>query len=187
MLGPYADMNNSGAVGPTRLTQTAVGIRANYADMDDVLAQQAFAPGWGTAALLAVCPLAFVACTLFRWHSHRVQHDRGYVRRRRARPTALAAIRAAGQERSSAQAASGVAAAVIGYIADRCNAPAGLTRAEAIQKLAEHDVAAGPAQAAEALLERCEGLQYAGTNSDVPDDLGAQARRCIQELERERF
>jgi len=187
LLAQYAEAENGTRTGATRLTQTAAGIRANYADMDEVLAQQAFAPGWGTAALLTASPLAFVACTLIRRHSDRVRYDRGYVRRRKACSTALAAIRTAARQADHANSASQIATAVIGYVADRCNAPGGLTRTEAVERLTQRGVGAKRVQAAEALLERCEGLQYAGTNTDVPADLATQAERCIRELERERF
>ena len=109
------------------------------------------------------------------------------MRRRKAFSTALAAFRTAARQADHANSASQIATAVIGYVADRCNAPGGLTRTEAVERLTQHGVAAKRVQVAEALLERCEGLQYAGTNTDVPADLAIQAERCIRELERERF
>ncbi|MCH7812755.1 MAG: hypothetical protein IID40_01920, partial [Planctomycetes bacterium] len=42
-------------------------------------------------------------------------------------------------------------------------------------------------QLTESLLEHCEGLQYAGGNSALPAELLGEARRCVQQLERERF
>lgn len=186
-LAEFAETENGTAAGTTRLTETAVGIRANYVDMDEVLAQQAFSPGWGTAGVLAAAPLAFVACALIRRQSNRLRYDQGYVRRRRACPTALAAIRAACRQASQADAASQIATAVIHYVADRCNAPTGLTRTEAVERLAGHGVATERIGAAEAVLERCEGVQYAGASPEMPADLAAQAERCVRDLERERF
>lgn len=186
-LAEFAETQNGTPTGTTRLTETAVGIRANYADMDEVLAQQAFAPGIGTVVVLAGAPLAFVVCALIRRHSDRLRYDQGYVRRRRAGPTALATIRAASRHANQPQAASQIASAVIRYVADRCNAPAGLTRTEAVEKLVRHGVNAERVRAAQTLLGQCEGLQYAATNAEIRADLSAQAQRCIRELERERF
>ena len=157
------------------------------AALSTMLVPQAFAPGWGTAAVLAVSPLAFAACALIRRHSDRLRYDQGYVRRRRAGPRALATIRAASRQTNQPQAASQIATAVVRYVADRCNVPAGLTRTEAVEKLVRHGVATERIRAAEAVLQQCEGLQYAGANTEIPADLSAQAQRCIRDLERERF
>ena len=46
-LAQFAESANGNRTGQAKLTETAVGIRANYGHMDDVLAQQAFDPGWG--------------------------------------------------------------------------------------------------------------------------------------------
>ncbi|MHC4610642.1 MAG: BatD family protein, partial [Planctomycetota bacterium] len=61
-VSQFAETNDGGLGSTTRLTETAVGIRANYVDMDEVLAQQAFDPGWGTVAWLACSPAAYLLC-----------------------------------------------------------------------------------------------------------------------------
>jgi len=186
-VSQFAETAEAGPAGATELTETAAGIRANYVDMDEVLAQQAFTPGWGSAALLVLSPMAYVFCVAVRRHRERLAHDQGYVQRRRAGPTALSAIRRAGFAENAADAAAGVGNALIRYITDRCNAPAGLTRIEALEQLNRRGLPEDRVRSLAALLERCEGLQYAGADSEMPMDLPTEARRCVQTLERERF
>jgi hypothetical protein len=169
------------------LTETGAGIRANYVDMDEVLGRQTFEPGWGSAALLAGSPLAYVVSLLVQRRRVRLRYDRGYVRRRRARDRALAAVRGAGQAGDYSRAASGLAAAITGYISDRCNLPAGLTRSEAIEQLAKRSLGEDRVRQVEELLLRCEDVQYAGGGGGASEDLPEQAKRCIKELEGERF
>lgn len=186
-VSQFAETAEAGPAGATELTETAAGIRANYVDMDEVLAQQIFTPGWGSAVLLVLSPTAYVFCVALRRHRERLAHDQGYVQRRRAGPTALSAIRRAGFAENAADAAAGVGNALIRYISDRCNAPAGLTRIEALEQLNRRGLPQDRVRSLAALLERCEGLQYAGADSEMPMDLPTEARRCVQTLERERF
>lgn len=200
-IAQFDDSENGAGLSATRLTETGAGIRANYVDMDQVLAQQSFEPGWGTAALLAGSPLAFVVSLLVQRQRVRLRQDQGYARRRRARARALSAVRAASRQTGPKQVAAEVGAAVIGYVTDRCNLPAGLTPAEAVEQLTQRNLNGELLQQVEQLLRHCENLEYAGgegrASSSLPirppargaatADLAEQARRCLAQLERERF
>ena len=105
--------------------------------------------------------------------------------RRGAASRAIAGIKEALQSEDAGQAASDMAGAVITYISDRCNASTGLTSAEAVEQLAMRNIKPESVQMVESFLEECEALQYAG--GDGNRDLDAQARQCIDELEKERF
>ncbi|MCP4249029.1 MAG: protein BatD [bacterium] len=186
-VSQFVDQDEPIAPSATRLTETATGIRANYVDHDRLLAQQAFAPGWGSAAILLASPTAWAAAVVWRRRRDRMTHDRGYVRRRQARSTALAAMARAARTADPAAAVSALAVALVRYVGDRCNAPPGLTPAEALDELDRRSVAPDRIQLTESLLKRCEGLQYAGANSALPAELLSEAQRCVQQLERERF
>ena len=186
-VSQFTETGQADHTGATRLTETAVGLRANYVDMDEVLTQQSFEPGWGSTVLLVCTPMAYLFCVAARRHRDRLAHDRGYVRRRRARARAVAALREAGRREDPTRAAGGAASAVIGYISDRDNAPPGLTRAEAIERLGRHAVGQERLRSTQRLLERCESLQYARADSETTCELLSEAGRCIEELERERF
>jgi len=184
-IGRFAPSDENGRSRTGQLTQTTVGIRANYVEVDNLLARQAFSPGWPSLAVLVVSPLAFAVCFGVRRHRDRLLHDQGYARRRRAWRTALAALNAA--RSGSGQGAAEVGAVVVRYISDRCNAPSGLTAAEAVGALRDRGAGAERIQAVDALLQKCEALQYAGGRAEGAADLAEQARRCIHQLERERL
>ncbi len=167
------------------LTQTAAGIRANYADIDALLSQQSYIPGAGTVGMLAAAPLVYLCSLLIVQRRRRMSTDTGYARRRGAASRAVAGIEQALQGDDAGEAASIMAGAVISYISDRCNASTGLTSAEAIEQLTLRHIDSESVQKVESFLGECEALQYAG--GDQNRDLDAQARQCIDELEKERF
>ena len=169
----------------TRLTETAVGIRANYVEPGELLAQQNLAPSWGSLLLLGGSPLAYLALVLAARRHRRRSEDQAYVRRRRAASTALRNLDSATNNPEPVVAASQAAAALVGYVADRTNAPPGLTRNEVVDLLRRHGVADDRVQLADTLLHRCETLQYAG--GAAPSDLPEQVTRCVKQLEEERF
>ncbi len=186
-IAQFDSNGNAAPQAAAHLTQTGAGIQANYVDMDQVLGQQAFDPGIGSAAVLIGSPVAYVVAVLVQRRRLRLRHDQGYARRRQARARALAAVGAPGRHRDGGTPASDVAAAVIGYISDRCNLPTGLTRSEATRHLVDRQVNVERVKEVEALLRHCEDLQYAGTDGAASADLPERARRCIQHLDQERF
>jgi hypothetical protein len=186
-VAQFDDSDNGAGQAAARLTETGAGIRANYVDMDEVLAQQSFEPGWGSAVLLAGSPVAFFASLLIQRQRLRLRHDQGYARRRRARAKALSAVRSAARQGEPGQVATEVTAAVVGYVTDRCNLPAGLTPTEAVQQMTERNLGGELIGQVEQLLRQCEALQYAGGKEQASAGLAERARRCIAQLERERF
>jgi hypothetical protein len=176
----------------TRLTRRGEGILANYTVVDDLLSPQGFAPGRQTIAWIASPPVLWLLVGLVRRRRERLRSDVAYANRRAAKSTALRALQraaSAGEQTDHPhQGAAIVLAAVTQYVADRCGLPSSsLTRAEAMQHLRRRGVAEEKIRAANALLEQCETQEYAGAGSPNAEDLLSRARRCIQELERERF
>ena len=81
-----------------------------------------------------------------------------------------------------------MAAAIGGYVADRCNLPPGaLTRAEIIGHLHRNAVMQESIDEVESLLARCESMRYAGGAPAGSDSIAERCARCIAALERERI
>ena len=132
-------------------------------------------------------PIAALVNWLVLRRQYRLRTDIGFARRRSARKTAWQTIEAAAQK-SEAELAAAVSAAVGGYVADRCNLPAGgLTRAAVVEHLTDRLVSASAVKDIDGLLERCESLRYAGAGGTSRDDLVRAAMTAIERLEGERF
>ncbi len=171
----------------TELTERSGGILANYTGMDQVLSQQAFDPGWPSVALGGVPPLLFAVCLVGRRQRERLHNDRGLARRRAARKVADRAIRAAAAT-TPEQVAGLLSGAVSGYVADRCNLPAGgLTREEVIEHLRRRHLAPERVAEVDAFLELLENARYSGIAATPGDDLYRRAQCCLDRLEREKF
>ena len=183
----------------TRLTRRREGILANYTRVDDLLSPHAFAPGREAVAWIASPPVLLLLTLLIRRRRARLRHDVAYTTRRAAKSTALRSLKRAATVRERTndprQEAAIVLGAVTQYVANRCGLPSSsLTRAEAVELLrcqgdtgSQSGVAEEKIRATDALLEQCEGLQYAGSSSPDEVPLSSRARRCIAELEKERF
>jgi hypothetical protein len=169
------------------LTEVTGGILANYTKPNELLRQQAFSPGWPTAAALGVPPVLFGLTWLVQSRRRRLRDNPSLARRRRARRSALSAIGAATGNRDS-NAPAAIAAAVCRYVADRCDLPpGGLTRAEVAQLLAQRRVPRTTIDEIDGLLARCENLQYAPSVDAAADELARAARHGIQRLEQVRI
>lgn len=169
------------------LTELTGGIVANYTDAREVLRQQSFAPGWLAAAAIGLPPLLFGVSCVVQWRRDRLRNDQGFARRRGAKRAALCAIDAAATGQA-ASAPTAVAAALAGYVADRCNLPpGGLTRAEVVRELSQRRVSESIVGEVDRLLECCETLQYAPAGESTGDELADAARRCVRGLAKERF
>ncbi len=172
---------------PRRLTDVGSGIVANYTGADTLLATHAFQPGWGSAAVALVSPMTFMLCWLTQRRAQRLRTDVAFARRRRAARTAMSAISAVNAQHDSspnAATAGRLAEAVLRYVADRCNLPAGgLTRAEAIQKLQGHGIDSMLVHRVNELLSQCEQAAYAHLAAGDSAQLAADAERCINEME----
>jgi len=179
----------AGGGGPAArvLTEVSGGILANYTEMEDVLAQQAVRPGAGLFALACLPPVVFGICRIVQYRRDRLRHDAAYARRRTARHLARSRIRHPGGAAGSSLPAAALNA-IGGYVADRCNLPAGgLTRAEAVRHLTERGVRPTLVEQVDRLLAECEQMQFAGTGGSDPRELAREAARCIDLLDRERF
>ncbi len=143
--------------GSNRLTRLSRGIEANYTDVDDLLAQQRFQPDGTVAAIAAGAPLVYFACALGMRRRRRLLHDVSGRRRRNARKSALAHLRQGQDDPAVA------AQALLGYIADRWDLPAGgLTRAEAVGRLQSARIDPEIVQQTDDLLCACEAAEFGG-------------------------
>jgi len=171
--------------GLTELTPVETGLLANYDDLQALLSQQSVSIGWGMWVLAVSGPTLWLACLCFRRHRDRVAGDRGLERRQSARKTATAAIRRAIADASGSAAASHVAAAVMGYVANRCNLPPGnVTRNDVVNQLRLHKLPEATINQVDELLADCEGVQYGAVERASRKDLVKRARDCLNELER---
>ena len=169
------------------LTEVSSGILANYSGADEILSQQAFAPGWAAMLAITLPPLAALIHWLALRHRHRLMTDIGFARRRSARKKAWQTIETAAKG-SESELAAGVSTAIGGYVADRCNLPSGgLTRAAVVEHLTARLVSASIIEDVDRLLERCESLRYAAAGGTSRDDLVRAAMTAIERLEGERF
>ncbi len=176
------------AEGRTTLRMVESGLLANYDDVDALLQQQATSLGWGTWAFAASGPLLCLTCWLTRWHRDRTVSDTGFRRRRSAKKTAMAAIRLAACNSDDPSSAPTIAAAVSGYIADRCNLPpGGTTRGDAIGALRTRGAPEGLIDEVDALLSECETARYGASPAAVADNLIERALRCVNSLEEAEF
>lgn len=177
-----------GASGPTRtaLTEMSTGILANYTNPDRLLASTATGPRWWTAAVLAAPPLAFFTVTLSHRVNRRRRLDPSLDRRRHARRVALQRL-AEASNATATERAEAIAAALRGYVSDRCALPSGgLTRAEVDTQLRQA-VDQTLADRVDSILARCEQCCYAGGTGEDLGGLSGTAAAVINELERSRL
>lgn len=172
----------------TELTPLESGLLANYEDLESLLSQQSLSLGWGAWIFTVSGPLLFLTSFLVRRHRDQLAGDTGIKRRRSARKRAIVMIRHARADADGAVAASRIAAAVIGYVADRCNLPAGsATRNETIDCLRSHNVPEALIEEVDRLLAECEEAQYAAAQHATSADYAERARSCVNKLESQRF
>jgi len=170
-----------GSVQSSLLTEAADSIRANYAEADAVLASQVFAPGPGWAVSVALPPVVWLVGWLLRRRSDRLRTDVALSRRRGARRSAEQRL---GSARTSADPAGQVAEALLNYVADRANLPAGgLTRTDAVNQIRDDGAPDETIEGVNQLLAACEAARYAGVAASN-DTLMTQAEQCLRQLER---
>lgn len=163
------------------------GLLANYVDDADLLKSQRIEFGWPWTAAGVGFPLAYMGLVVVRRRSERIAGDSAYRRRTRAESEARRRLSAA-RSADGASAASQIAAAITGYLADRLNVPgSAMTRDEARRLLSQKK--ANPAVAAEvdALLADVELAQFAGLAAAPSSDLVERATACLNHLESERL
>jgi hypothetical protein len=187
---PRVATDNDRGAPRTDLTPVESGLLANYGDIQALTRQQSLSLGAGTWAFAASGPLLYLVSSVIRRQRDRAARDAGLKRRRSARKRALTLIRTALADVNSAATASHIAAAVTGYIADRCNLPAGIgTRSDAVSALRTCNVPEPLIDRLDSLLAECEEAQYAAAQSESVSTrvLADRARSCLNELERLRL
>jgi len=191
-IAQIVESRTEGDGGVDSLTRLESGIEGNYADPDLVLAQQGFNPGPGTIAMAAAPPVVWMLCWAGVWVRRRRMSDVALVRRRQAKGQAIAKVQRACQQSTPTESAALLGSALLGYVADRFDLPAGgLTRAEAVEQLRARQVDDpqtnnGLADRVDAVLADCEAVQFAGMTGGA-DNLAGRVEACVQELEATRF
>ena len=140
--------------------------------------------------LLHVLPVAAVLATvLYRSHAHRLRHDIGFARRRRAKRIAFKLLRRSREQIEQGaldQAFTGVSNALYGYIADKCDLPtAGLTSPRIVELLRERGVDEETAALVMDGLDACDLARFAPTThtAEHAGDLLDRARNGIESIE----
>lgn len=173
-----------GAGALTPLVETTGGLFPNYTDPTMVLADQTSEIGPATWCLLAALPLIYLVTCLVQARSARFRNNEALRRRSQAFAIARNALSGAVATRPGQ-----VRAALLGYIADCCNVPAGgLTRAEAVRLASAGGLPPDFAARLDALVEQLEFAEYGGgaAAGDVAE-ASAQALELIAEMEKRGF
>lgn len=175
------------------LVETTDGLQANYANVERMLVSRSEGLDTWAVALLAAMPALFLLTWFVTRRSARFRKDVSLRRRSRAYAAAKKALRRVGH--ASRPEEAGVL--LIGYIADRCNVPAGgLIRADAVKLLADRGVTPEMIESLDGFLELLERAQYGGgsaASSDgaidaagngSPGAIASEARLLLDALER---
>ena len=177
------EAGGSGARAVHSLTALDTGIESNYSDPAELLRSDRFVWSARTVAVLGGAPLMYVACALLQWRRRFLVSNVALRRRRGALKAARRKLREARQSGDVA----GAMAAVLGYVADRLDLPAGgMTRAEAVRHLEEAVRDDGVVARVDAVLESCEAARFGGGGEAV-EALFPRIGSCLKELERQRF
>lgn len=170
-----------------RLTTLSGGIQANYTDANALLASQQIAWSWSLVAGPLAGPALFLCVYAGKRRRDRLSGDVAYARRRRAYRQATRELNQIASRETDGQATGTIAACLLGYVADRCNrADGSMTRQEATEALRGARVEADLVGRLDGLLETCELARYARVEQ-TGDELVAEARRCLKEIEKCRF
>ncbi|HUN80906.1 MAG TPA: BatD family protein [Phycisphaerae bacterium] len=160
------------------LVESSEGLLANETNPERVLGSQAAAIGPGTWAMLAGWPVVYTGIWWTRRKALRLRSDDALRRRSRAYRTARGVLYAADGTLTPGQAR----AALVGYIADRCNAPReGMTRAEAVAVMQQRNAPAPTIAAVDGFLDQVEQAEYGGARASIGPQ---QAMELLDELER---
>lgn len=140
--------------------------------------------------LLHVLPVAAILATvLYRSHAHRLRHETGFARRRRAKRAALNLLRRSREQLEHGafdRTFNGVSNALFGYVADKCDLPAaGLTSTRVVELLRERRVDADTAALVRDCLDACDQALFAPTahSAKHAGDLIGKAGNVIESIE----
>lgn len=166
------------------LTQLQTGIEGNYVDPALVLSQQGFRVGPGTAVLAVAPPVVYALCMLLVQTRRRRASDVAGSRRRRARRNAEQAIQASRSIADPAESAAALENALLHYVADRLNLPAGgLTAADAVQALGSAGADEVVVRQTHEVLDECDAWRFGGAAAASTEGLRVRVERCIASLE----
>lgn len=165
----------AGAATPAPLAALADGLEANEDDTARLLADQRTGIGPVTWVVLIGMPIVYLVVSIIQARSARFQNDVALRRRSGALGKARKLLRQPDAESARA--------AVLGYIADCFNVPAGgLTRADAVRLLSERHVPASTIQTVDSFLTRVEQISYGGATGGG-DSLSGMAGSVLDVLE----
>jgi hypothetical protein len=157
------------------LVETTDGLLPNDVNADRLLAASGDAMGRAGLGVLAGLPAVYLAAWLVHVRAARFRDDRALRRRHGAYRAARRMLQAV----DGATDPGRVRAALLSYIADRCNVPAaGLTRAEAVALATRRHLPAETVQALDRLLEKLEMAQY----GQLPTEAGQNGTQAAEEL-----
>jgi hypothetical protein len=161
------------------LVETTEGLLANFDDPEEILASQSTSIGPLAWIVLLAMPAAYLVTWFVHRRSERYRHNQALRRRSMALATAKKALSANGESASG-----DIRAALLGYVADCCNVPAGgLTRNDAVRLAREKGVNDDLVSRLDETLENLEFAQYGGGVSAVQDG-AALASQLVSELDR---
>ena len=168
----------TGAAAASPIAELSEGLEANEDDPARLLADRTVGIGPGSWAALGLFPIGYVVLSIFHARSARYRNDVALRRRAWAVSAARKALRGAATPDSAA-------AAVLTYVADCCNVPAGgLTRGDAVRLMTERGVPTATVQGVDAFLGELEAARYGG--GGAASDGGGHADRArgvIDQLE----
>lgn len=161
------------------LVETTEGLLANFDNPDEILASQSTSLGPLAWIVLLAMPAAYLVTWFVHRRSERYRHNQALRRRSMALATAKKALSANGESASG-----DIRAALLGYVADCCNVPAGgLTRNDAVRLAREKGVNDDLVSRLDETLENLEFAQYGGGDSAVRNG-AAVAAQLVSELDR---
>lgn len=170
------------------LTLIETGLLPNYTQIEELLASQAVSVGGGWWAFAVSCPVVYLALLTTRRRILKRRGDLGWVRRQQAAKNALGKLENAHREADDSVRILAVQRAILGYAADRCNAPpGGLTRQGAIALLTERSAEQGAIRQLDEILNRCELAGYGATSGEAGRQLLDEATDAVRRLEKDRF
>lgn len=164
---------NAGVLAP--LVETTDGLFPNYDNPAAVLRSQTTAIGPGVWLVLLIMPVAYVATWITQRRAARFRNDEALRRRNQAMATFKRAVQGT-RGGDALPLAEGVTpgtirAAVMGYIADCCNVPAGgLTRAEAVRLAASRGLPRDLTERLDQFVEELEFAEYGGGAASYDGD-----------------
>ncbi|MCB9858254.1 MAG: BatD family protein [Phycisphaerales bacterium] len=175
------DNKDSDAPSMAPLVETTDGLQANHANIDAMLADQSVSIGAGTYVLLGAMPTIYLVAAIATRRNKRLSADAGARRRSRA----LREARARLNNRTN-ESPGEILAAVLGYVADRCDAPPGsMTRREAVEWTVGQGASLEASSRLDALLQNLEAARYSGAAGIDMNQAYAEADALLSRIDSE--